>query len=78
VETGVLLLEEFRRAAPGEFEWREPPYEYEYSRPPIDILYGSAGLREALGAGTPAEDIAASWRPDVDRFEPIRRKFLLY
>ena len=50
-ETGVAIIDAFRRAGPDRFAWRDPPYEYEYTKPPIDILYGSAGLREGLAGG---------------------------
>jgi uncharacterized protein YbbC (DUF1343 family) len=78
VETSVALIDAFRRSGPGQFAWRDPPYEYEYTRPPIDVLYGSAGLREALAAGAGAADIAAGWQRDLRAFEPVRDRFLLY
>jgi uncharacterized protein YbbC (DUF1343 family) len=78
VLAGVLLIEAFRAAAPGEFAWREPPYEYEHERLPIDILAGSSELREQIDAGVPAEVIARSWGPGVAAFEQVRSQFLLY
>ena len=78
VETGVVLMDAFKRAGAGQFQWREPPYEYELTKQPIDVLYGSPGLREGLDAGTPAADLARSWRGGIERFQAIRKKFLLY
>jgi uncharacterized protein YbbC (DUF1343 family) len=78
VETGVALVEAFRRAGPGAFAWREPPYEYEYSLEPIDILYGSEDLREGLALGRSAADLANAWRDDVNAFLPLRASVLLY
>jgi uncharacterized protein YbbC (DUF1343 family) len=78
VETGVALLEAFRRADPARFSWRDPPYEYEYVKPPIDILYGSARLREGLERGRSAADLAAGWQDEVAAFLAVRRRFLLY
>jgi uncharacterized protein YbbC (DUF1343 family) len=78
VATGVAVIEAFKRASSGRFEWRSPPYEYEYTKPPIDILYGSTKLREGLDAGTPASELVRSWEPDVRSFLPIREKALLY
>jgi uncharacterized protein YbbC (DUF1343 family) len=78
VETGVALVDAFRRADPSAFAWRDPPYEYEYTIPPIDILYGSAGLRTALEAGEDAAAIAAGWTAPVRDFLTRREPFLLY
>jgi uncharacterized protein YbbC (DUF1343 family) len=78
VEAGVALLDAFRAAGPGFFAWRDPPYEYEHEKLPIDILAGSPGVRQAVEAGVPAREIAASWRPGVDAFDKIRSKFLMY
>src|SRR5207253_8912814 len=41
VETGVVLIEAFKRAEPGQFAWKQPPYEYELEKMPIDCLNGS-------------------------------------
>jgi uncharacterized protein YbbC (DUF1343 family) len=78
VATGVAVIEAFKRASAGQFEWRPPPYEYEYTKPPIDVLYGSAKLREGLDAGTPAPELVRAWEPGVQSFLPIREKALLY
>lgn len=78
VAAGVAVVEAFKRASSGQFEWRPPPYEYEYTKPPIDVLYGSAKLREGLDAGTPAAELVRAWEPDVQNFLPIRAKALLY
>lgn len=78
VEAGVILIDEFRRANPAVFAWREPPYEYEYVKPPIDILFGSDRLRLALEAGVAPRDLAAEWREPVAAFMKLREQFLLY
>jgi uncharacterized protein YbbC (DUF1343 family) len=78
VAAGVAVIEAFKRASSGQFEWRPPPYEYEYTKPPIDVLYGSAKLRQGLDAGTPAAELVRAWEPGVQNFLPIRAKALLY
>ncbi len=78
VESSVVLIDAFRRAGNGQFEWRPPPYEYEHEQMPIDILYGSSALRDALDSGVPASEIARSWPGDVHAFLELRRRFLLY
>ncbi|MGE5243249.1 MAG: exo-beta-N-acetylmuramidase NamZ domain-containing protein [Betaproteobacteria bacterium] len=78
VETGVALIGAFRASDPARFRWRDPPYEYETKKLPIDILAGSGALREAIEAGQPARDIAASWTQAVDAFDRVRREYLIY
>ena len=78
VDTGVALIDAFRRAGPSHFEWRNPPYEYEYTLKPIDILFGSAALREGLERGTSTQDLVAEWGPSVEAFLDVREKCLLY
>ncbi len=78
VATGVALVEACRQAGPGQFAWRQPPYEYEAVRPPIDILWGSSRLRQAIDRGDRVAELEAGWVADVERFLPIRAKFLIY
>ena len=78
VKTAVALLEELRRQSPSDFAWRQPPYEYEHEKMPIDILAGDTRLRTAIDAGTPAEEIVASWKEEMARFLATRRRHLLY
>ena len=68
----------FWRTNPAKFAWRQPPYEYEHDKMPIDILAGSSTLRQQIEAGVSAREMAASWRPAVERFEQVRRSFLAY
>lgn len=78
VETGVVLIDAFRRADPSAFSWRPPPYEYEYVKPPIDILSGSDRLRTGLDAGVPPRALAAEWAAEVAAFAAVRQRYLLY
>jgi uncharacterized protein YbbC (DUF1343 family) len=78
VEAGVALIEAFRASDPDQFKWRDPPYEYEHERVPFDVLAGSTELRQQMGGGVAARDIARSWEPSVDAFMKTREKFLLY
>lgn len=78
VMVGVLLVEAFRNAGEGAFEWRQPPYEYEYTLLPFDILCGTAETREQIEAGVPAEAISRSWQDAVTEFNKVRERFLIY
>ncbi|MGH9385383.1 MAG: hypothetical protein ACRD2N_13965 [Vicinamibacterales bacterium] len=42
------------------------------------MLAGSPALRTAIDDDATAEDIAAGWIADCDRFEALRRRFFLY
>jgi uncharacterized protein YbbC (DUF1343 family) len=79
VLTGVALTEAFFTAwQPNGFAWRPPPYEYEHEKLPFDILAGTDGTRQAIEAGIPAVEIAASWSASMTAFESIRQRFLVY
>jgi uncharacterized protein YbbC (DUF1343 family) len=41
-------------------------------------LFGSAALREGLEGGQVTADLAAQWEDEVDAFNNLRNKFLLY
>lgn len=41
-------------------------------------LFGSKAVTDAILAGKPAQEIAASWQKDVDDFRRARTKYLLY
>jgi uncharacterized protein YbbC (DUF1343 family) len=78
VLTGVALIDQFRRANPAKFAWRQPPYEYEPDKMPFDILSGSDALRRQIESETSLADIADSWRADELTFEKQRQRHLLY
>jgi uncharacterized protein YbbC (DUF1343 family) len=78
VLASVAVMAAFHRADPGKFAWRQPPYEYEHDKMPIDILAGSPALRGQIERGADAREIAASWAPGVEAFDPVRRACLLY
>ena len=44
----------------------------------FDTLAGSKKLREDIEAGKSEEEIRAGWKPDLDRYREMRRKYLLY
>ncbi len=78
VLTTVALLDICRRQAPDRFAWRRPPYEYETVLPPIDILSGSDHLRHKLNTEVPFASIAAEWAADLETFDALRTRYLLY
>ncbi|HVC83022.1 MAG TPA: DUF1343 domain-containing protein [Chloroflexota bacterium] len=73
---GVHLLAALREIHPVEFAWRPPSKES--NRAPIDLLAGGPHLREQLDRDLPAEQIVASWKPDLQGFRTARKAYLLY
>jgi uncharacterized protein YbbC (DUF1343 family) len=46
--------------------------------PYFDKLSGTALLRKQIISGTPIEEIRTSWQEDLDAFNIIRKKYLIY
>jgi uncharacterized protein YbbC (DUF1343 family) len=44
----------------------------------FDTLAGTDQLRKQLGQGISEEEIRRSWRSDLNKFNKIRKKYLLY
>ncbi len=77
--TGIAVIKAVSKLFPEEFEWRKEPYEFVADRSAIDLLYGSNELREFwLSPKHELGDIEASWKNDRERFQEIRKKYLLY
>ena len=74
VRTGFEVIDAARRLFPDDFAWRIPGKGiYNFDR-----LAGTDAIRLALDRGTPVVDLVADWQPDLDRFDDLRRSFLLY
>jgi uncharacterized protein YbbC (DUF1343 family) len=69
VRTGVHVLSAAKRLFPDSFKWRG-----RY----IDLLAGATKLRTAIDAGVPPDQIAGMWKEEIEKFERIRKKYLLY
>ena len=61
-----------------QFEWKPSPYEYEFHQMPIDLIIGNREIRERLEHMDQIDDIAESWKDDLDLFIARRQKFSLY
>ncbi|WP_294285516.1 DUF1343 domain-containing protein [uncultured Chryseobacterium sp.] len=44
----------------------------------FDTLAGSDELRKQIVTGKPVSEIKASWKPDLETFEKIRKKYIVY
>jgi len=74
VRTGFEVIDAARRLFPDDFAWRIPGKGiYNFDR-----LAGTDSIRLALDRDTPVIDLVADWQPELDRFDYLRRDFLLY
>jgi uncharacterized protein YbbC (DUF1343 family) len=74
----LQLLQAVIRTCRRDFAWKSPPYEYDFERLPIDLIIGDRAIRERVEALEPIDDIAASWRDALDRFNILSRDIRLY
>jgi uncharacterized protein YbbC (DUF1343 family) len=78
VLTAVCLLQAICRIYPSHFSWKNPPYEYEYQKMPFDILAGNKWLRQMIEQQISLEIIQQKMEEEVEVFQPLRQKYLLY
>jgi uncharacterized protein YbbC (DUF1343 family) len=73
IRTAVAMIVTARRLHPGEFGWREssPPYW-------IDTLTGSDRMRRAVDAGAGTDEVVAGWQAELEEFQRLRARHLLY
>lgn len=76
--TSLALLQAIMSLYPEEFQYKQPPYEYEYKKLPLDLILGDISVRKALEEGVAVPELEKSWRPDLEAFETLRRKYFLY
>ncbi|MFC1811518.1 exo-beta-N-acetylmuramidase NamZ domain-containing protein [Thermodesulfobacteriota bacterium] len=76
--TTLKLIQAVRLHHPEQFEWKQPPYEYEFERLPIDLIIGDTEIRRRIEKLEAADEIAESWREDLEEFIKISREFHLY
>lgn len=60
------------------FKWKLPPYEYEFERIPIDLITGDKEIRTQIENFDDIDEMAASWKDELDKFVKISRRFYLY
>lgn len=77
-ETGLRLVKALRDLDPSRFRWRTEKYEYRDDVPAVDLLAGTALFRELVDAGRPLDGWIGTFEDDVARFEPSRRRAMLY
>lgn len=60
------------------FKWKLPPYEYELEKIPIDLITGDKEIQRRIENFDDIDEMAASWKDDLDEFVKISRRFYLY
>ncbi|MDI6688014.1 MAG: DUF1343 domain-containing protein, partial [Desulfobacterales bacterium] len=60
------------------FKWKLPPYEYEFEKIPIDLITGDKEIRKRIENFDDIDEMAASWKDELDKFVKISSGFYLY
>jgi uncharacterized protein YbbC (DUF1343 family) len=78
VLTGIAMVKVVRDLYPNDFKWKTTAYEYEFERNPFDVIAGTTKIREMIERGSSMNEIKLSWQNDVNIFNQIREKYLIY
>ena len=78
VFTGLAMVKTAFDMYPEEFKWKGDAYEYAFNRNPFDVIAGTTKIREMFEGKTEYGAIKLSWQNDVNEFNLIRVKYLLY
>lgn len=73
VLAGITIIEKTRKLYPGKFAWGKSGERYW-----IDLLAGTDQLRFQIDRGKPAEAIIQLWDEELNKFNEMRKKYLLY
>lgn len=76
--TGLALVQIYRKLGGDRFQWKQPPYEYEYQKLPFDVLCGTSKIRAIIEEGLSPEQMEACWQEELEEFERVRSRYLLY
>ena len=76
--TSLKLLQAVMRHHAKDFSWKNPPYEYEFEKLPIDLIIGDSEIRKRMERLDSLDDIAESWKPELNRFVHDSRDYHLY
>lgn len=69
LQLGLVLIYSIMKLNPNDFSFRESS---------IDRLYGSSNLRTMLTKGFSPNEIMNTWKQDLEKFNQIRKKYLIY
>ncbi len=71
--SGIAIIEKTRRLYPGKFAWVKSGERYL-----IDLLAGTDQLRLHIDQGKSAKEIVQQWEDELNKFEEMRKRYLLY
>ena len=69
LKLGLVLIYSIMKLNPNDFSFRESS---------IDRLYGTSNLRTMLTKGFSPNEIMNTWKQDLEKFNQIRKKYLIY
>jgi len=78
VFTGLAMVKTLFDMYPTDFKWKTGAYEYAFNRNPFDVIAGTTKIREMFEKKTEPNEIKLSWQSDVNQFNLVRGKYLLY
>jgi uncharacterized protein YbbC (DUF1343 family) len=78
VAVGIAMVKTAYDLYTDKFQWKQDAYEYEFGKNPFDVVSGTDTIRKQIEAGTPLEEITASWEPRSSEFAKLRKEVLLY
>jgi uncharacterized protein YbbC (DUF1343 family) len=78
VITGLAMIKTAYDLYKENFQWKSTAYEYAFNRNPFDVIAGTSRIREQLEKGVSINDIKLSWQADVNEFNQLRDKYLIY
>ena len=67
--SGVRIVNEIHRMYPSKFEWKIGHF---------DRLCGTPKVRRAISRGTSLEKLREEWQVELQTFQRIRDKYLIY
>ena len=78
VITGLAMVKTAYDLYENDFKWKSAAYEYVFDRNPFDVIAGTSRIREMFEKRIEIKDIKLSWQTDVNEFNQLRSKYLLY
>ncbi|HQJ74760.1 MAG TPA: DUF1343 domain-containing protein [Bacteroidota bacterium] len=76
IKTGLYILYTLKKLYSKDFKWRSPSRST--SKYFIDLLAGTKDVRLLIDEGKKPEEIMKRWEKDLQKYNKIRKKYLLY
>ena len=76
--TTLMLLKAIASRYGEEFQWASPPYEYVTDQRPIDLIIGDYWIDKWLQSNLDITAIEMTWQDELNSFQELRLKYLLY